>query len=68
MKKFYDAYEIMFLDNRAGFSNEDARGSIEIDFKGTLRLNLLNIIFEYRMCDSFYSSSYYFQIVYFCKK
>jgi hypothetical protein len=33
--------EIMFVDNRAGFSNEDSRGSIEIDFKeGLIKVNV----------------------------
>lgn len=33
--------EIMFVDNRAGFSNEDSRGSILIDFKeGFIKVNV----------------------------
>ena len=33
--------EIMFVDNRAGFSNEDSRGSILIDFKeGFIEVNV----------------------------
>ncbi|NCX05790.1 MAG: hypothetical protein EBW68_08445, partial [Actinobacteria bacterium] len=31
----------MFVDNRAGFSNEDSRGSILIDFKeGFIKVNV----------------------------
>ena len=33
--------EIMFVDNRAGLSNEDSRGSILIDFKeGLIKVNV----------------------------